>query len=1666
MAATDAAINIRLNPVIDVPKFNAMIQAIKSALGSFGSDIKLIDAAKLSEDVRKVAQESRTLVGELKSVQEQGSNVEKAFKFNQITQAVTQFAGAMQSVLAVGNEYEATLAAVGAVTGQSGDALTNLGNKARELALQFGGSASDQLKSFQGILSKLGPQVADNADALKAMGNTVNILSAASGDDAATSMNALVDTMLQLGLTTGDAAKDAATMAQVADALAASAKVGAAEIPQVAQSMLQVGVAAKGAKMDLSATTAAIQVLAVGGKTGSEAGVALRNVLGLIQKASGPAEAAMQKMGTSSKELGEILTTQGLDVALAKIKSGMNGLGSAAEKNATLMTIFGTENSAAAGILLDNLDQFKTFQEGISDAVSKGASGTDGAVAQANARLGTAEAISKRIKAQVEDVFIGISQTLGSGFSAILTSTAQLAPTISTVVGIKNIIPEGLVGRAKDFALQILTKIVPGLFATATAQGAVAASSGVAAAGMVATGAAATGAGAAAGGTASAFGAMWVAITGPVGIVIAAIAAIGIGLYALYTNVEGFRNAVDGALNFIAAGWDIISPLFSKIGSVLVSIGEMVFTWMILPYQIAWDIIKSVADAIFSTGDSVNESSGALRALGVVVEFISNEFNKLKALFDGVKAAIASLREGIGPVISAIAKGDFTGAISAIGDLGKNASKAFQGAFVESYQNSTAEDLKNKLAKDLEGGVTINAKLEANANFDDLLSRYDDVQKKIAALTAKKASGQNLTKDEQQSLKDLQAEAERTSQQIAKIAPSAKENMQVVVTESGRMKETFSINTAAAREFASAQKQAYQGDFKQSQQDISKNLQTQSAIYADQKKKLDDVAKAAQNAAKSGKSDEARKLIKDYEELKKSVDEKGQALAKSFNDAGKAGLVTEDAIKKVSASLGLSYVEAKKNLVGQALKDATKEGKITDVQIATIAERFGISTKAAKGMWLVQQQQTGEAKNTAAEVATIAESFDKAKDAAETSVKDALGKAKTLALQLEEARARGDKNEAARLSKELSSAIKVGEAKVTANKRLDKISEEIEIATGAREKKKEKKDSESVFAAIKKKDEQTKKEEESALALAQLQDILSGKRVENDQTELLFEQQKLDAMRKRAVELTKALKIEDGKTLAIENVRIKVKPTERGDVAEYINNFNLALGQQQLKMKKLEVKLGVDAEKLKAEMRKIELENLEQGVDIKVAFPGKLPDLEKKLSEVQNKMDEQKKSGATAISADLIAQEKDLSDKILAVRSDAYKQATETLKKQTSERRTLLINEYQKDIDALQVKLDAAKQAGDAATQLALIKQLQELQKKQDKVRKDAYSEALADLQDAQKAEQDALNQRFQQRKAWEDRINAMLQSSANVGIDKRIEEESRILERQKEQDLISEETYNERKAELEQDAIAQKEALQAIARGRELENERQHSVALLEEERKRIADKLDLATKNNDTESVKKYTAELNNVTTQLTEKTDIMFNLKDEAQGLAGDLLGGILTFDEDAIKSPLRKMFGILAGFLQRLASAKATEVLLGSLVGATGFTGLLTTFLLKPLIDNAIGLVINPILSSILSFSTGGVVSSPTLAWVGDRNNNGSGDQTEFILGSDQLQLVIIEAIRPIVQSIREGFAMLAGKLDYIQFNLRVSGQDLVSATDRTRTANMGRVKVPYGTLTVS
>ena len=1566
-----AAIELKLSlaPELDVAKLNAMINALKQSLGPLGKEIKPIDAAALNSELKKIeaeaakaAQEFDKVAQATEKVKTSAAGFDRVFKFNQITQGVTTIANSFQAVLSVGNEFESTLAAVGAVTGQSGEGLAKLGDGARELATQFGTSASENLKSFQGILSKFGPQVADNADALKSMGDTVNTLSAASGDAADVSMAALTDTMLQLGLVSGDAAKDADTMRQVADALASSAKVGAAEIPQVAQSILQAGVAAKGANLSLEQTTAAIQVLAVGGKTGSEAGVALRNVLGLLQKQSGPGAAALKDMGTSVEELASILTTQGMEAALTKLKDGLDTTGSTAERNAALMTLFGTENSAAAGILLDNLGQFGSFTQGISDAVKAGTAGADGATAQAQARLGTAEAIAGRLKARIDDVFIGIQGTLGAGVSGVLAATAQVAPTLSSITQIKNLLPEGAVGQVKEYATELLAKFIPSVFATNTA---------VATSGATATA------------SAGAFSTMWAAITGPVGLAVAAIALVVGGLYLMYQNVESFRDKVDGILDFFVELWNVVQPVLSDIGGVIGDVGALIFDFMITPFEFLTTIIGEAVGAIFGLIGAGASGASTMETLKSVIGGISDVVGMVKAAIAGITDAFAAVKDGIKDSIGKLAEGDIVGAAQAFIGIGSAAGEAFTEGAQESLNADTLKKSVETMGEELADSLKIQAKFDTVEALPQFAAQLKELQASAQAIEVKVQAG-TATEEDIKKLEMLKSRAEETSAKIAEIAPNAITSQKTVVDAAGNLKKVYDVNIESVGKLAEEQKKAFGADLKKNADDYSNSLLKTIGVYDQQKKQLAEVKVQAEAAAAAGDTKKAEELAAKYKELKGEVEKTGAQIETSFIEGGKAGLVTQKAIEAVAKAQGITSEQAKQRLIAKSLEDAAKAGKTTDKDIAKIAERFGITVAEAKKLLEQQKAQTAEAKNTAASVSEITKSYNDAFNATKQARDEGILQERALKSAIEKL-AKDDPER-----KRLEGELKLIKQKNRENDKLYDIEVKREKEVNAQYEEKQKTEK-SIYETIK----NTYETEAERLENAQ-------KRFEIDvETAAITEGRKKNAIdelniAEKEVETVKA-KLDAAKRLgSIDdqgNVTVNAKLTgaDSDDAKKLLDELYLNLLQARNKVGDVKLKASIEEIELRAALRQEELDALREQVE-----SGILPS-------------------------------------------------------------AALIDQLGTEINRINEEMLTA----DAKTKVKLKKQADSYDGEIRKLQKKDFDEAVRLIDEKAKAEEEARRDQLSEVRAQTEAIIAASKSASELAASDTRDSGLADLERQREEEIISEADFNSRKEALETSYQSRIAGIRAQDAGQRLALQLDTDTKELESRRATLQEKLALANATGETDAAKKLEEQLGDLDKAVQSKGTQLSNAVDLLKNGISESITGLFEGDQDAMKNSMRNTLATLAGFLERIAAAAVLEIVLTSgpikaLASAAGPLAPLVLGGISALINSGISALLQPILSKVLSFSSGAVFTSPTLAVVGDASRLG-GPNIEYLLRNDQMNALMREVLDRHDSKVVGAIGMLAEEIRSMSTRLVIRGSDLHAAVTRTGTAISSRAR---------
>ena len=293
----------------------------------------------------------------------------------------------------VGADYEKSLLDVAAITGITGDDLDKLGDKARKLAKEFGGTATDNLATFQTILSRLGPQIGESDEALAKMGSYANTLAKTMGGDVVGATDALTTSMLQFKVNLDDPIAAAAEMERMMNVMAAGAKEGAAEVPQIAQALVQAGGAAKLSNVSFEETNAALQALAQSGKYGAEAGVGLRNVLIKMNAPSALSKEATNMLAAYGVNMQKVSDTT---VPFAERLKELQKIG---QNTDVLAAVFGAENIQAAQGLINTAQAQAELTQQIS--------GTNVATEQATIVMSGWSEWMGRCKAWLDDLKIG-----------------------------------------------------------------------------------------------------------------------------------------------------------------------------------------------------------------------------------------------------------------------------------------------------------------------------------------------------------------------------------------------------------------------------------------------------------------------------------------------------------------------------------------------------------------------------------------------------------------------------------------------------------------------------------------------------------------------------------------------------------------------------------------------------------------------------------------------------------------------------------------------------------------------------------------------------------------------------------------------------------------------------------------------------------------------------------------------------------------------------------------------------------------------------------------------------------------------------------------------------------------------------------------------------------
>lgn len=348
--------------IIAKDKFSGVARKIASATKRVGKSLRKVGSAGVTAG-RKVAgafafmkKGALSLMGTLAP----------------LTTAFLGVAGAIKFAT-LGLGFEEQMAELEAITGITGDQLTFLGDEAIRIGKRFGVGASDVAESIK-LIASANDELKDTKGALSGVAEAALLLKTASGRDLKESTD-----VLNLSLNQFNA--EASRAEEFANVLAASTKVGAAEMDDLGSAIVKAGVAANLANINFPELNAAIQVLAKGGEKGQLAGTGLKGVfLKLDTVANRNLRPSVVGLEQALRNLNEILDQPGID------------------RNTALLKLFGLESIRAGGLLLKNVDLFARFRDEMT--------GTNVATEQANVRLRTLLSRLKILGARFGEIFL------------------------------------------------------------------------------------------------------------------------------------------------------------------------------------------------------------------------------------------------------------------------------------------------------------------------------------------------------------------------------------------------------------------------------------------------------------------------------------------------------------------------------------------------------------------------------------------------------------------------------------------------------------------------------------------------------------------------------------------------------------------------------------------------------------------------------------------------------------------------------------------------------------------------------------------------------------------------------------------------------------------------------------------------------------------------------------------------------------------------------------------------------------------------------------------------------------------------------------------------------------------------------------------------------------
>ncbi len=853
-----------------------LADAVKSAFANVKISIGTESVEQSLDGLKRRAEDAASSLQ--KSFSGASTFAQSAFGFNQIQQSVERIAATAQTLSAPFVELDTSLRNIGAlgvknfaefeglVVGLSKtipDSAAVIGDAIAEavgsgvIAVENGRANIQQASEFIQVASKLA-----------IAGNT----------DIQTAVKGLASTLNSYSLSTSEANR-------VSDVIFNTFNYGVSSVKELSKYLYEITPTAAGLGVSLEQVGGALATMTKQGIRTTVATDRLRSFLVALQKPNKELAAVMERSGVTLQGFRDGTLT--MQEAAKRISYTTKELGLntnqifASVEAASAVMFLGGKNAEKAMIDLKNVSQRNTVKEGF-DVQAQG--------------------IESRVRVMINTInagFIEMFGKVGTGATVALNTTARLAPTLTALASVKQLVPEGaftslsngitgVVGKVGNIgtaflslsstagaALQKTSASLQSFPATvaATVQKGFAAVPGVLA-GAVQTSLASirafpaqatsafstlgaalaantqtflassrsllTGAlpamqsfgASVATGLVSAFKnplgtlklvfaavgtgarAMWAAVTGPVGLVIAAIAAVAAIGVALYDNFDDIKQAVNEFVTNAIEVFNELKPVFFELLGVVRQVGGFLYEYLKTPFEIITTIVRAFTGEAEQASGTTKDLGSSVQGAGQQTSFFKQALQtvlqtliNIKGTIGGVTEAFKTIKEVIGEAFRAMSNFNIKGVIEAFSGSGAKIAASYDKGWNQATQAAqTGAQAQKDAAKD-----GVKGQEEAATEFDNITKKSVSSQvaefKKLAfTLTPEQLKGRRellefALKSELEQGKISQQQYYKTLSELVQIEQAAIKKFKGSSSGSGRgKKESFKDQEELLRE--------------------------------------------------------------------------------------------------------------------------------------------------------------------------------------------------------------------------------------------------------------------------------------------------------------------------------------------------------------------------------------------------------------------------------------------------------------------------------------------------------------------------------------------------------------------------------------------------------------------------------------------------------------------------------------------------------------------------------------------------------------------------------------------------------------------------------------------------------------------------------------------------